>query len=125
MKLFTLKKKPLQNSTGQNLDLLIDGELPFGWVYHYKDFYKPKNDKMVELASKTQVKDTDDRISALQTLIDYFYSYKNECREKGECFEKYFELEWMHCKNSKCDDFIYITPYENELNDLLRTRKEE
>lgn len=118
MKLFSFGKQ--KNSKGQNLDKLIDGELPFGWVLYFKDFYKPRNDTMVDLAMKTKCKNTSEHIAALKNLIEYFYSYKDECSVKGECFEKYFELEWMHCKNSSCEDFIYITPYEEELQELLR-----
>lgn len=117
MKLFNFKKK--QNSKGQNLDKLVDGELPWGWVIYFKDFYKPRNDKMVELAMKTHSKDKDEKISALKELIAYFYAYKKECSEKGECFEKYFDNEWMHCLNNQNKDFIYITPYEEELERMI------
>lgn len=121
MKLFNFKKSQTspQNSKGQNLDKLIDGELPWGWVLYFKDFYKPRNDKMVELANKTRCQNKDEKISALKELIAYFYAYKKECSEKGECFEKYFDNEWMHCLNNQSKDFIYITPYEEELERLI------
>lgn len=126
MGLFHSKKKSNKiqsNTIAQPLDRLVNGELPFGWITYHKDYFKPKNDIMVALAMNTQVKNQDDRIQALQILINYFYSYKQECKEKGECFEKYFDDLWMHCKNSICNDFIYIKPYEDELQSLLDKKK--
>jgi len=118
---FKKKKLPPQavNSSGQPLDKLIDGELPFGWVYKYQSYYKPKDNEMVSIAVQIRsTKNLNEKISLLQNLIDYFYSYKKECEIKGECFQKYFDLNWMHCHNSKSDDFVYIQPYEDELNKL-------
>lgn len=77
---------------------------------------------MVELAIKTRTKNNSEKITALQDLIHYFYAYKSECQDMGECFEKYFDDMWMHCKNSRCDDFIYIIPYEEELKKLMQSR---
>ncbi len=118
LKLFNFRKKKqqtLKNTLGQNLDKLIGGELPWGWTAYFKDFYQPRNDKMIELAMKTKCQNNNERISALKELISYFYSYKAECAEKGECFEKYFDDFWMHCHNSSDSDFVYIEPYEEEL----------
>ena len=125
MKLFNFKKKQPTptNSLGQPLDKLINGELPFGWVKHYEHYYKPRNDQMVQFAKATQpAKSNDERIDTLRHLIAYFYMYQEECFSKGECFKKWFEDYWMHCKNSTCEDFIYITPYEEELK-ILEGRK--
>lgn len=121
MGLFSKKKKaePVKNSANENLERLVNGELPFGWAYHFKNVYKPKDDQVTSLAIKVQsAKTKEEKIATLQTLIDYFYSYKAECKSMGECFEKYFDDMWMHCQNSKCKDFIYITPYEEELEKL-------
>ena len=123
MKLFNFKKKQSAptNSLGQPLDKLINGELPFGWVKHYDYFYKPRNDQMVQLAkATTSAKSDEEKIVALQNLITYFYTYQKECSQQGECFKKWFEDYWLHCKNSTCEDFIYITPYEEELKKLER-----
>lgn len=123
MGFFNFKKKKCEkqtNSLGQSLEKLINGELPFGWYAHYQHIVKPKDTQMVALAMKTQVKDKAERITALENLIQYFYSYKFECQSMGECFEKYFDDTWMHCKNSRCDDFVYIKPYEDELKELNR-----
>ncbi len=114
------KKKT--NSIGQNLNKLIDGKLPFGWSVHYKDVMKPKDDKMISLALRTKTQDLNERITALKNLIQYFYSYKEECKSMGECFEKYVDEVWMHCQNSRCNDFIYITPYEEDLKILEKER---
>lgn len=134
MGLFNKKKKAIiqsqqrlqnnihKNSLGDNLDKLINGELPFGWYAYNKNFVKSKDEQMTAFALKTQAKDESEKIAALQTLIQYFYSYQAECKSMGECFEKYFDDMWMHCKNSRCDDFIYITPYEEELKELMQSR---
>lgn len=124
MGFFGLKKKaPVQptNSLGQPLDRLIDGELPWGWALKFKDYYKPKDDAMVSIAVQVRsTKDPIEKIQLLQNLIEYFYSYKLECEAKGECFAKYFEENWMHCHNSKSDDFVYIHPFENQLTKLRK-----
>ena len=73
---------------------------------------------MVELALKTKTPDEEKRIAALQDLIQYFYSYQSECQSMGVCFAKYFDSTWMHCKNNRCNEFIYIKPYEEELQEL-------
>lgn len=122
--MFGRKKKkpdPPKKSIGQNLDKLINGQLPFGWTIHYKHIMKPKDDVLIELALKTQTSDKQKRIEALQNLIQYFYSYQAECQSMGECFAKYFDDMWMHCKNNRCNDFIYITPYEEELQSLCNS----
>ena len=92
-KFFKRKKKDQKpvNTFGQDLNKLIDGKLPFGWVVKFKDYYQPKDSKMTELALSIKGKNGQERIAALQTLIKYFYSYKEECKLKGECFEKYFD----------------------------------
>lgn len=115
MKLFGRKKKvdPPTNTMGQQLDKLIDGELPFGWYAHNKHIVKPKNDRMVALALKTKTPDEEIRIAALQELIRYFYSYKAECQSMGKCYAKYFDDMWMPG---------YITPYEKELEELKGNR---
>lgn len=121
MGLFNLKKKApqLTNSFGESLDKLTNGELPFGWIYKHKDYYKPKDDLMTAIAVQIRLtKEPTERIQHLQNLIDYFYSYKAECETKGECFKKYFEDYWMHCHNRNNVDFVYIKPYEDELNKL-------
>ena len=124
MKLFGRKKKvnTPTNSIHQPLDKLVNGELPFGWYAHNKHITKPKEDRMVELALKTKTPDEEIRIAALQELIQYFYSYQAECQSMGECFAKYFDERYMHCMNSRCDDFVYITPYEQELKELKGNR---
>ena len=121
MGIFNKKKKiePQRNSIDQPLDHLINGKLPFGWVYHFKEWYKPRDHHLTSIASKLcETTTKEQRILIIKELIEYFYSYKSECENKGECYAKYFDEMWMHCKNNKCDDFIYISPYEEELKFL-------
>lgn len=118
---FGKKKKEVTptNSLGESLDELQDGELPWGWVAKFKDYYKPKDDKLSSLAVATKgTMAKEEKVQKLQDLIEYFYEYKNECQSKGGCIAKYFDNMWMHCKNSRSSDFIFITPYEDELKKL-------
>lgn len=113
------QSKSATNSVNQPLNKLINGQLPFGWAMHFKSWYQPKDDAMVAIAVKlSATKDKNQRLELLQSLVDYFYSYKAQCKAQGECFEKYFDNMWMHCSNSRCKDFVYIAPYETELNEL-------
>lgn len=107
------------NSLNQNLDKLIDGELPFRWIYHHKEL-KEYDSELVELALKAKDDaDIDSRIKAYKDLIEKFYSLKNYCYNKNECYKKYFSDYYEHCHNSTNKDFCYITPYEKELDDII------
>ena len=104
------------NSTGQKLDKLIDGELPWGWASAYADFYGPRDNKLYELSSAAaNAKSIDEEIACLKTFIAFYYQYKNECITKGECFFKYFSDMHMHCHNSRNPDFDFVVPREERL----------
>ncbi|MGC4018907.1 MAG: hypothetical protein QM793_06575 [Muricomes sp.] len=56
----------------------------------------------------------------LKEMISYYQSFKGYFYSQDECYKKYFCDMWEHCYNSRNSDFEYITPYENELNTLLK-----
>lgn len=113
------KKKSASQTTVVNAEKLENGELPFGWYAKHKDYLKPKEQQMISLAANLPpIKEKQLRMDGLKRLIETFYSFKSECESKGECFIKYFEDMWMHCHNSKNSDFVYIAPYEDELEKL-------
>ena len=99
------------NTFGEPLDKLIDGELPWGWVSHKKDFIEPRDQKLFDLSIKAgNEKNIDKEIKLLKEFIDFYYEYKKECIIKGECYEKYFSDMHMHCHNSQNDDFEFVEP---------------
>lgn len=107
------------NSTGEPLDKLIDGKLPWGWVANYYYFTKPRDNKLYELSiASRKCKNIDTEIKALEDFINYYYEYQNECKSKGECFYKYFEDMHMHCHNSTDKDFESVAPAKERLKYL-------
>lgn len=98
--------------------LTEDGELPWGWLSQNGYICKPYEERMVQEAVDLNGSVGSDRIARLKRLIALFYEYKDFCYSKDECFIKYFSDGWEHCNNSRRKDFIYITPYEEELKEL-------
>lgn len=98
--------------------LTKDGELPWGWLRLHTPICEPYEDAIVKMAVDLKGSVGSDRIRRLEHLIDAYYIYKNFCYSKDECFIKYFSDKWEHCHNSRCDDFEYITRFEEELKVL-------
>lgn len=91
-------------------------ELPFGWVTNNASFIQPRDKKIYDLLSVAKSgKSVSQRVQAYKDLINYFLFYKDECRQKGELFELYFDQMWMH-KDSKKYDFI--KEWQNELTEI-------
>lgn len=113
------KKKSAPQTSAASTEKLENGELPWGWVTRHQSWFEPKNKAIASMtANLANTKTTEQRIHQLQALIEYFYAYKQEAHQKGECFEKYFDDMWMHCHNSRNPDFVFIAPYEAELQKL-------
>ena len=109
------------NTSGQKLDKLVDGELPWGWVTTYADFYRPRDNKLYDLSvSVANAKSIDEEIACLRVFIAFYYQYKNECISNGECYYKYFSDMHMHCHNSRNPDFEFVTPREERLEYILQ-----
>ena len=103
------------------LDKLEDGELPFGWYAKNKkwiDYFKQKEHVLVEYALASQKAIGQEKIDILRKMIKYYYSLKEECYSKGECYQKYFDDMWVHCHDSRNEDFEYIKQYEDELLEI-------
>ncbi len=95
---FLKKKEKTILETQQNeieLEYLgEDGELPWGWITHRKDFiesvekpfYKLMNDR-----AESQRKSPQEQIKALEALLQYINKTVAECKAKGECYEFYFQ----------------------------------
>ena len=100
---FFKKKQPKPakantNSIGEPLDrLTADGELPFGWVYRYKDFtdkisseYLFFSKEYYESLRKEPIK----KYAALKSLLLYIDDAKKLCAANGECFTFWFCETW-------------------------------
>lgn len=100
-------------------DTLIDGELPFGWYSHNSKFFEKFEKAMPAYAINSRKGNIDERISVLKEMIEYYDAFKSKCYSKNQCFQKFFQDCWEHCSNSRNADFEYITPYKEELYNLL------
>lgn len=98
--------------------LTKDGELPWGWLSTNMPICRPYEDEMVQIATATKTMEGKEKIAQLEKLIAHYYKYKAFCYSKDECYIKYFSDMWEHCFNSRCKDFEYIKPYEEELKKL-------
>lgn len=120
--MFGFGKKNKHTATSNKLvqadDKLVDGDLPFGWYSRNEHIYKPYEDKIYELSAMQKELKGDERIEILENLVSFYYEYKSFCYSKNECFTKYFSDMWEHCHNSKCNDFEFIKPVEEELKRL-------
>ena len=115
------ESKQKLNSSGEPLDRLVDGELPWGWITAYADFYRPRDKKLLDLSTAAaNAKSIDDEIARLKEFISFYYQYKNECISNGECYFKYFSDMHMHCHNSRNPDFDFVVPREERLEYLLK-----
>lgn len=84
-----------------------------------KALISPKENEMVQLTSALgKGMDTDTQIAVLSELIEKFYDLKDYCATLGKDYADYFSKTWEHCHNSKCDDYCYITRYEEQLAQL-------
>ncbi|MDO4487307.1 MAG: hypothetical protein Q4C46_12085 [Bacillota bacterium] len=94
------------NSLGEDLEHLIDGELPWGWVAHKSSFIKPRDEEMIDTHVKAcNAESVEEEKKLLERFLELFYAYKNECEQMGECYVKYFSDMHEHCHNSSSSDF--------------------
>ncbi len=78
------------NTLGESLDKLIDGELPFGWVAHYKEFtdkVQAEYNTFLEAWWAVSGKHPRQEYAALKSLVIYHEDIQKLCCKKGECFE--------------------------------------
>ena len=92
-KKFTLQEtqpqKQVENT--QSLDELEDS------IDIYINFFRPRDNQLLELWSMAaKVKDIDEEIKIISQLIDYYYTYKNECVSLGGYHYKHFTEMYTH-----------------------------
>lgn len=92
---FIKKKKnvepePKVNSLGESLDRLIDGELPFGWVTHHKDFVEQMETEYYYFLKlwydARDTKNPREEFAALKSLFLHTEAVQKLCKEKGETY---------------------------------------
>ncbi len=81
------------NSFGEPLDRLVDGDLPWGWIHHNEKFineikteYSYSLNKWVNARNSS----TQELYSALKSFVHYMEDVDKLCKSKGECFEFWF-----------------------------------
>ena len=86
------------NSLGESLDHLVDGELPWGWSAAKADFIRPRDKKLLDLHVKAcEATSVSESKEYYEKFLDFYQSYKEECRLKGECYIKYFSDMHENC----------------------------
>lgn len=102
--LFKKKKTPQKDSdvfinsnfvkTTEDLDRLDkDGELPFGWYAHNKDFTEKINNEysyFLNMWVDSRDKEPKKQYEALKSFVVYLEDVEKLCKSKGECFEFWF-----------------------------------
>lgn len=106
-------EKVRSDSSGDSIDKLINGELPWGWRYAHKDFldnleseYRYFLNEWIKNRNGNNVKLL---YESLKSFIIYIRDVRKALFDKGECFIKYYE------------DFIgddYLVAREKELKYL-------
>lgn len=124
MGLFDLfKKKPPKQETLDRLG--EDGELPWGWVYHNKDFTEKVQAEylyFINEYTKNKHDDTLKKYAALKSLLLYIEDTKKLCAKKGECYLFYFENWWA--KEEEVKEFVNEFKYmEEHMDELLQEER--
>lgn len=81
------------NSFNEPLDKLIDGDLPWGWIAHNRNFIN-KIEKEYSYFLHTWIearsKSPRELYSTLKSFVLYMEDIEKICKSKGECFEFWF-----------------------------------
>lgn len=81
------------NSFGEPLDKLVDGDLPWGWSYHNEKFINEIRNEYSYFLNKwanARNSSTQELYSALKSFVQYMEDVDKLCKSKGECFEFWF-----------------------------------
>lgn len=82
------------NSFNEPLDKLVDGDLPWGWTAHNKDFtdkISKEYSYFLQAWVDARNKSPKELYSALKSFVLYMEDVEKTCKEKGECFEFWFD----------------------------------
>lgn len=122
MGFFNISKKKLDSKvqmpskttlSKESLDKLVNGELPWGWIYDHKEFVNKITDQhkyFLNLWLDSRNKSPKEQYSSLKSFILFLNDYTKLCSQKGECYIKWF--------NDCIADDAYIQERTKELNQL-------
>lgn len=82
------------NSLNEPLDELVNGELPWGWIAHNKDFtdeIEKEYSSFLQSWVSSRSRSPKESYSALSSFIEYIENVEMLCKSKGECFEFWFK----------------------------------
>lgn len=91
--MISVPKDDNHNTFGESLDKLVDGDLPWGWVTHKKDFIEPIAKKykcLLNLWVDARNGSPQELYSALKDFVLYMEDIEKLCKSKGECYEFWF-----------------------------------
>lgn len=92
--IISVPKDNNHNTFGDPLDKLIDGDLPWGWVSHNRNFTEPIEKEyryFLNIWVDAINKSPKELYAALKSFVLYMEDVKKICKEKGECFEFWFD----------------------------------
>lgn len=95
------------NSFGDPLDKLVDGELPWGWVTHYKDFidkYTEEYNYFLYAWFDARKGSPKEERPALKSLLLYMDDVQKLCDQKGECFGFWCSDYLIGGQKKTCED---------------------
>lgn len=91
--LISTPKDNNHNCFDEPLDKLVDGDLPWGWVYHNREFTEKiskEHSYFLHLWVNSRNNSPREQYSALKSFVMYMENAEKLCKEKGECFEFWF-----------------------------------
>ena len=75
------------NTFGESLDKLVDGDLPWGWIAHNREFTDRIENEFNSFRGKwVSARNTPAEHDALKSLLQYMDDVQQLCDQKGECF---------------------------------------
>ena len=115
-------KKQMQhartNLSGESLDKLVNGELPFGWIAYRRDFTEKINSQFnyfLHLWLDSRGKSPKEQYSSLKSFVLFLNDCKKLCASQGECYIKWF--------NDCIADDTYIQARTEELKEIENNYK--
>lgn len=98
-----LLKKIFNNYNKEKDEIDLINDLPWGWLTENQSYISKKDKEFGDLfyLAMANSKNYDDEIYNLKKAIEYYYNYKEECKNKGKYFYQYFENQHMHVNESE------------------------
>lgn len=120
------------NSFGEPIDKLVDGDLPWGWMFHNKDFTDKIQAEFEHFRKEwadSRNGDPKEEYWSLKSFLMYIDDLQAECDKKGECFGFWCSQilvgdDWKaKLKSRLCDLEANKDKYEKEYADRLELER--